>query len=69
MMADITIYGKGFYQIQGETKRGLQFMRRVQGTQDGITYCDDSRLTQDIANGAVKRGLRVEVNGVHYRGE
>lgn len=63
---DIAIEGSGFYKINGLTPKGRKFMQKVQGTEDGIAYCDDSRLTQDIADGAVSACLRVEVNGVMY---
>ena len=65
--ADIDISGHGFYQIVGTTARGRRFMLRVQGNDHGTAYCDDTRLTQQIADGAVSRGLRVEVNGKEYR--
>lgn len=65
-MADVTIYGQGFYAITGETKRGKAFVKRCWGGEHGQTYCDDSRLAQDIADGAVLAGLRVVVNGARY---
>jgi len=67
MRADITIDGRGFYQIVAQTARGQRFMRQVQEAERGIAYCDDTRLTQNIADGAVDAGLRVAVNGAAYR--
>lgn len=69
MKPDITIHGRGFYQIRAESARGRRFMRRVQGSDDhGLAYSDDTRMTCDIADGAVVEGLRVVVNGNHYKG-
>ena len=68
-MVDITVDGLlGFYQIQAGTPKGARFMRRVQGSQKGVAYCDDTLMTQDIADGAVRAGLHVEVNGAAYTG-
>lgn len=66
-MADITIDGNGFYQLTAHSACGRRFLRQVQGTRKGTTYCDDTRMTQNIADGAVAEGLNVEVNGVAYR--
>lgn len=60
---DISIHGSGFYQLTADTAKGTRFMRRVQGFSDGVAHCDDTRLTEDIAAGALRSGLRVMVNG------
>lgn len=70
--ADITIDGQGFYTIAANSVRGIAFMRQVEGSSDGVAYCDDTRMAVDIADGAVHAGLRVEVNDKVYlpeRGE
>lgn len=69
MKFDIDINGgNGFYSISGQTKRGEAWMtEKVQGaTPWGDAPCDDTRMTQDIADGAVQDGLNVRVNGRHY---
>lgn len=63
MNTDITIEGHGFYTITGQTAKGRRFMTRVQGHERGTAYCDDSTLTLNIAEGALAKGLRVDVNG------
>lgn len=64
--ADITIDGRGFYQIKAQTRSGQRFMKRVQGSDHGLAYCDDSTFALNIADGASDDGLRVEVNGKEY---
>ncbi|HEY6766623.1 MAG TPA: hypothetical protein VI386_17830 [Candidatus Sulfotelmatobacter sp.] len=65
---DIEILGKGFYAITHNTDAGKEWMYQVDGF-DGIgTYCDDARLVQDIADGAVNDGLIVGINGRQYLG-
>jgi hypothetical protein len=66
---DIEITGSGFFQLRATSRKGTTFMRRVEGFAHGCTYCDDSRLTQDIADGAIAKGLRVRVNGQTYEGD
>lgn len=64
--ADISIDGRGFYQIQALTAKGRRFMQQVQGNDNGTAHCDDSRMTQDIADGAKTSRLHVDVNGERY---
>lgn len=67
---DIEITGSaGFYQLRACTPAGTQFMRKVQGFAHGAAYSDDTRMTQEIANGAVAKALIVRVNGRPYHGE
>lgn len=68
---DLEIHGKGFYSITGRTHSGRNWMiAHVEGTDcTGFVYSDDTRMTQDIADGAVATGLAVQVNGQIYRGE
>lgn len=66
MKPDIRIHGRRFYTIIAHTRKGQRFMRQVEGTRDGMAMCDDSRLTQAIADSAIKHSLCVEVNGVQY---
>jgi hypothetical protein len=72
-MRDLEITGAGgFYQLQAGSTRGRRFLRRVEGYgtfAPGVAYCDDTRLTQAIADGAVGAGLAVEVNGTAYTGD
>lgn len=68
MRYDIDITGRGFYTIQGNTPRGAAFMRKVQGTSYDVAHSDDTGMTQNIADGAIRRGLLVRVNGCKYLG-
>lgn len=68
MKADVEIEGQGFFRIAAITRKGRVFMARVEGTQDGMAMCDDLRLTQAIADGAVDADLCVTVNGRRYLG-
>jgi hypothetical protein len=68
MHTDLNIHGRGFYTISAESPRGRSFMRRVDGNDHGTAYSDDTRMTQDIADGAHTAGLRVFVNGRRYLG-
>lgn len=66
---DIEISGSGFYSIAGVTPTGRSFLRRhVDGAKDGSVFCDSTPYTQDIADGAIARGLHVSVNGRPYGG-
>lgn len=69
MTNDITIDGKGFYQISATSKRGKRWMQRVEGFDGEQAFSDQTGMTQDIADGAVADGLRVEVNGRKYLGD
>ena len=72
MKYDIDIDGgNGFYNISGQTKRGKSWMsEKVQGgTPWGAAPCDDTSMTQDIADGALQDGLTVRVNGRKYLGD
>lgn len=64
---DLSIDGRGFYQITAQTRKGQTFMSRVQGVDRGTAYCDDSTYALNIADGAVSAGLSVHVNGREYR--
>lgn len=66
---DISINGRGFYEITGHTAKGRAFMLRVQGNDHGTAYSDDSTYTLNIADGARGRGLRVTINGEPYPSE
>lgn len=68
MKYDIDIDGQGFYQITPNTKRAIEWMKLVQGFDGHVTHSDDTRMTQDIADGAFDDGMRVRVNGRHYLG-
>lgn len=63
---DIDIAGRGFYQITGLSARGRRWLERVEGAKNHVAYCDDTRLTQNIADGARAYGLHVQVNGRAY---
>lgn len=64
---DVEIDGHGFYAIMGASKQGKRWLNKhVQGFGDGVAYCDDSRLTRDVADGASSKGLRVVMNGRIY---
>lgn len=64
---DVSIEGRGFYSITGESKRGRTWINRnVQGSASGAVCSDDTGMTQDIAEGATDAGLRVAVNGYLY---
>ena len=68
-MFDIEITGKGFYQFEAVSEEAQDWMAaNVEGFdyRNHVAYCDDSRLAQDIANGAVDDGLTVSVNGKAY---
>ena len=67
-MADIEIQGQGFYCLIAGTKRGARWMKKVQGFDGHAAYSDQTGMTQDIADGAVGDGLKVEVNGKRYLG-
>lgn len=69
MRYDIDIFGRGFYTIEARTKRGQEFMAQVDGWDGSAAYCDDTRLTQDIAQGALYAGLNVRANGKMYGGD
>jgi hypothetical protein len=69
MRTDIVISGRGFYQITATSRRGTRFMAGIEGTESGTAYCDDVRLTEDIADGAIAEGLIVLVNGRPYLGD
>lgn len=67
MKTDLEIYGKGFYSIAAVSGPGFKWLAaNVQDGTDGLTYSDDARMTQDIADGAVAAGLAVEINGARY---
>lgn len=60
-MADITVCGIGFYTISGETESGRDWIDdNVQGSENGMAYSDDSRMVQDIVQGAAESGLEVK---------
>ncbi len=62
----ITNSGSGFFGIYGESKRGQRWLENhVQGVSTmmydrGVAFTDDRRYALDIANAAIKAGLRVE---------
>ena len=72
MLPDIEINGSnGFYQINGISAVGCGWiMDNVEGSEDAEdfvrAYCDDTRMTQAIADGAAGDGLVVFVNGTVY---
>jgi hypothetical protein len=66
MKYDIDIMGRGFYTIEARTTRGQEFMSQVEGWDGNAAYSDDTRLTQDIADGALYAGLNVRANGKQY---
>lgn len=67
---DIEITGhRGFYQLRAITPAGTQFLRKVVGFAHGAAYSDDTRMTQEIADGAVEAGRVVVVNGQIYKGQ
>jgi hypothetical protein len=73
--ADIEISGSGFYSLFATTKRGCSWMNKnvyfepwqIQSP-NGIV-CDDTGMVQDIAEGAIAKGLLVLVNGRRYLGD
>lgn len=67
MKIDIDIDGVGFYSIRGGSERGRSWVsRNVQGSESGAACSDDTRMTEDIADGATSEGLNVAVNGYLY---
>lgn len=66
---DISIDGHGFYQMQATSPRGKRFLTHVEGTHDGIAYCDDTRLTQAIADGHTPRGCAWTSTACGTKGE
>lgn len=77
MKYDLDIDGNGFYRIHGRTKKGgswihdnvplaSQAHRDMEGTWHA--YSDDTRLTSELADGALADGLRVRINGKRYVG-
>ena len=65
--ADVEITGAmGFYALTFLTPAAKQFGRLVEGYSHGTAYCDDTRMTQDLADGAISEGLAVLVNGKSY---
>jgi hypothetical protein len=70
-MADISIEGTlGFYSIMGITKPGTDWINsNVQGVVHGVAHSDQTGLTHEIANGAAREGLVVNVNGIPWRSE
>jgi hypothetical protein len=68
---DIEINGQGFYQIAGNSELGRRWVQEnVEGADqmDASAPCDDVSLTIDIAEGALREGLSVSVNGRKYLG-
>jgi hypothetical protein len=65
---DLEIEGRGFYAIFAVTLAGRRWMKQVEGFDGNSAYSDDSRMTQDIADGAIRDGLSVSVNGRQYIG-
>lgn len=67
MRIDISIEGRDFYSITGRTRLGRAWVdRNVDGSASGAACSDDTRMTEDIAEGATRDGLRVSVNGYLY---
>lgn len=73
--SDISISGSlGFYTIQPITDAGKDWLlENVPSIWDAVTpwqgvYCDDSRMTEDIAEGAHNDALEVSVNNRLYAG-
>lgn len=71
--ADLTIDGHGFYTIRSLTQRGADWLREhVMGAfwinDDTYANCDDSRMTDDIAQAAFDDSLTIAVNGFKYIG-
>ena len=69
MQADISIEGSGFFQINGLTDAGRDWLsENVPDARDcvDVAHSDDQRMTEDIAEGATGDGLIVSVNGFQY---
>lgn len=70
-MADIIVSGNGFYTIIANTDEGNDWMLENvpdYNASNGGVCSDDTRMTQDITDGAFEDGLSVEVNGRKYLG-
>jgi hypothetical protein len=73
MQADIEINGSaGFYRIDGTTPEGESWLwenvPNAEADSDGVVraFSDDTRMTQNIADGVIDDGLAVFVNGFQY---
>ena len=63
---DIEITGQGFYIIRAKSATGKKWMRQVEGFDGKQAASDQTDMTVAIAEGAVRDGLRVEVNGSDF---
>lgn len=67
---DISITGSmGFYTITPNTPQGEQWISEHLPNALSLystVFCDDTRMTQDIADGAATDGLAVTVNDQRY---
>ena len=73
MIVDISIDGNGFYAISGNTEDGIKWLfdnvedTHIEGFEEvTVIYSDDTRMSQDIAEGATDAGLTVTVDGYLY---
>jgi hypothetical protein len=65
---DLTINGRGIYAIQSLSAQGRRWLidNVPDRFDDELAYSDDTRCTQDIAEGATNDGQVVAVNGYLY---
>lgn len=69
MDCDISITGGGFYTIRAHNERAVAWLDlAVDGDEDGLAHCDDTRMATEIAEGAIEEGFLVSVNGHQYLG-
>jgi hypothetical protein len=69
MEFDISITGAGFFTIRAHNDRAVLWMDEfIDGTEEGVAFCDDVRLVTEIAEGAMEEGFVVSVNGHEYLG-
>jgi hypothetical protein len=67
---DITISGGGFYTIRAHTERATYWTDEfIEGSQAGLSYCDDTRMITEIAEEAMEEGFNVGINGRLYLGD
>lgn len=69
MEFDIAITGAGFFTIRAHNEHATLWLNEsLDCDEDGVSYCDDTRLVTEIAEGAIEEGFVVGVNGHEYLG-
>lgn len=69
MEFDISITGGGFYTIRAHNDRAVLWLNEsMDCDEEGVAFCEDTRLVTEIAEGAMEEGFVVGVNGHEYLG-